>query len=84
MAGKHAAVRPAHEKTALTRRMGARPNAAADAREVGGEATGRALAGLDGSEWTVLHDVRWPGRKKAKLEHVVIGPGGVFVVDTKV
>lgn len=33
--------------------------------------------------WTVLHDVRWPGRQRANLDHVAIGPGGVVVVDAK-
>jgi hypothetical protein len=31
----------------------------------------------------VFHDVRWPGRRRANLDHVVVGPPGVFVVDTK-
>ncbi|MET3719506.1 MULTISPECIES: nuclease-related domain-containing protein [unclassified Arthrobacter] len=33
--------------------------------------------------WFLLHDVHWPGRPKAILEHVLVGPGGVVVVDTK-
>lgn len=33
--------------------------------------------------WTVLHDLRHPGRRRANIDHVVIGPGGVFVVDSK-
>ncbi|WP_258804453.1 nuclease-related domain-containing protein [Pseudarthrobacter sp. NS4] len=33
--------------------------------------------------WYVLHDVHWPGRPKANLDHVLVGPGGVVVVDTK-
>lgn len=33
--------------------------------------------------WIVLHDLAWPGRPKANIDHVVIGPGGVFVVDAK-
>ena len=33
--------------------------------------------------WGVLHDVRWPGRLRANLDHVVVGPGGVVVVDSK-
>lgn len=42
----------------------------------------RALESLpDG--WVVLHDLAWPGRPRANLDHVVIGPGGVFVVDAK-
>lgn len=34
-------------------------------------------------EWTVFNDLRWPGRVRANIDHVVIGPGGVFVVDAK-
>lgn len=33
--------------------------------------------------WVVLHDLAWPGRPKANIDHVVIGPGGIFVVDAK-
>jgi hypothetical protein len=33
--------------------------------------------------WYVLHDVHWPGRPKASLDHVLVGPGGVIVVDAK-
>ncbi|MCI2237044.1 NERD domain-containing protein [Kineococcus sp. TRM81007] len=41
------------------------------------------LAVLEADGWTVLHDVRWPGRQRANLDHVAIGPGGVVVVDSK-
>src|SRR4051812_12067895 len=34
-------------------------------------------------EWTTLHDVRWPGRRSANIDHIVIGPAGIFVVDSK-
>jgi Nuclease-related domain len=33
--------------------------------------------------WFLLHDVHWPGRPLAHLDHVLVGPGGVVVVDTK-
>ncbi len=33
--------------------------------------------------WTVLHDVRWPGRPFATIDHIAIGPAGVFVIDSK-
>ena len=49
----------------------------------GEEATARALAALPGDQWRVFHDVRWPGRRHANLDHVVVGPSGVFVVDSK-
>lgn len=38
---------------------------------------------LQAQGWMVLHDVHWPGRPKANLDHVLIGPGGVIVVDAK-
>lgn len=34
-------------------------------------------------EWAVLHDVRWPGRERANVDHVLIGPTGIFVIDSK-
>src|SRR3954452_18377998 len=35
------------------------------------------------AEWTALHDVRWPGRRFANIDHIVVGPAGIFVVDSK-
>jgi hypothetical protein len=45
-------------------------------------AVARALADLP-EGWVALHDLAWPGRQRANLDHVVVGPGGVFVVDAK-
>lgn len=42
--------------------------------------TGRVLDKLDG--YVVLHDRKIPG-SKANIDHIAIGPGGVFVVGTK-
>lgn len=33
--------------------------------------------------WLVLHDVHWPGRPLARLDHVLVGPGGVIVIGAK-
>ncbi|QGQ18115.1 NERD domain-containing protein [Cellulomonas sp. JZ18] len=33
--------------------------------------------------WTSVHDVHWPGRPLANIDHVVVGPGGVIVVHTE-
>ncbi len=33
--------------------------------------------------WTALHDVRWPGRPRANIDHIAVGPGGVVVIDAK-
>ncbi|MEO5664196.1 MAG: nuclease-related domain-containing protein [Nocardioides sp.] len=46
-------------------------------------AVASALAELEGSGWTVLHDLAWPGRKYANIDHVAIGGGRVFVIDAK-
>jgi hypothetical protein len=45
------------------------------------EETARALVALP-AEWTVMHHVRWPDRSGAAVDHVVVGPGGVFVIDS--
>lgn len=34
-------------------------------------------------DWFVLNDIHWPGRSRANIDHVVIGPSGVFVIDAK-
>lgn len=44
---------------------------------------GRRLDILDGSGCHVLHDRRKDRRSPANLDHVVIGPAGVLVIDTK-
>jgi hypothetical protein len=49
----------------------------------GEEATANALAQLPSGTWTVFHDVKWPGRRYANVDHIVVGPPGVFVIDSK-
>ncbi len=49
----------------------------------GERATAEALSALPPESWTFLHDVRWPGRRRANIDHVAIGPGGVYVIDSK-
>src|SRR5829696_5086502 len=44
--------------------------------------TARLLGPLEGHGWAVLHDLAVPG-SQANLDHLVIGPGGVFVIDSK-
>lgn len=44
------------------------------------------LALLTAQGYTFLHDRGWPGARRgsrAQIDHVLVGPGGVFVVDTK-
>lgn len=63
-----------------------RLNRVADAYERGADGerqTAQALAMLPASDWFVLHDVRWPGKRFANIDHVVIGAGGVFIIDSK-
>ena len=45
--------------------------------------TAEALADLPTHEWTVFHDVPWPGRPRANVDHVAVGPTGIFVIDSK-
>lgn len=42
-----------------------------------------ALKWLPGDRFVVLHDQPWPGRPKANIDHIVVGPNGIFVVDAK-
>src|SRR5215217_6827198 len=44
--------------------------------------TARLLAPLERQGWAVLHDLAIPG-SAANLDHLVIGPGGVVMIDTK-
>jgi hypothetical protein len=46
------------------------------------QVTARHLAHLSSRRWSVWHDLRVPG-SRANIDHVVIGPTGVWVVDTK-
>ena len=59
------------------------PDAGAWRRGAAGERrTARLLGPLERHGWAVLHDLAVPG-SRANLDHLVIGPGGVFVVDSK-
>ena len=64
----------------------ARLNRVADAYERGADgevATAHALAAPPASGWFTLHDVRRPGKRFANIDHVVVAPTGVFVIDSK-
>jgi hypothetical protein len=59
------------------------PETLAWARGAAGERhLARLLAPLEAHGWTVLHDLRVP-RSTANIDHLVIGPPGVFVIDAK-
>jgi hypothetical protein len=59
------------------------PAAVAWRRGAAGERrTARLLNPLERRGWAVLHDLAVPG-SRANIDHLVIGPGGVFVIDSK-
>jgi Nuclease-related domain len=59
------------------------PDAVAWRRGAAGERrTARLLGPLERHGWAVLHDLAVP-RGQANIDHLVIGPGGVFVIDSK-
>jgi Nuclease-related domain len=58
------------------------PDAVAWRQGAAGERrTARLLDPLERHGWAVLHDLAIPG-SRANLDHLVIGPGGVFVIDS--
>jgi hypothetical protein len=66
--------------------LGASADSAAGAWAAGAEGERRVAAELSNlrEAWTVLHDrLLRPGQSEANLDHVVIGPGGMFLVDAK-
>jgi hypothetical protein len=59
------------------------PDARAWRRGAAGERrTARLLGPLERQGWVVLHDLAVP-ESRANIDHLVIGPGGVFVIDSK-
>ena len=59
------------------------PDAIAWRRGAAGERrTAQLLDPLERHGWVVLHDLAVPG-SQANLDHLVIGPGGVFAIDSK-
>ena len=51
--------------------------------QAGEQAVGAQLEALRPCGFDVLHVVRWPGRRRANIDHVAIGPPGILVVDAK-
>jgi hypothetical protein len=59
------------------------PEAIAWRRGAAGERrTARLLGPLEQLGWVLLHDLAVPG-SRANIDHLAIGPGGIFVVDSK-
>lgn len=79
-AHRQLALAAAHEKAAVEARATASRYGVASATE---QRTARALAPLAAAGYHLLADRRWPGSRRAQVDMVVVGPGGVFVVDTK-
>jgi hypothetical protein len=50
---------------------------------VGEAAVCRVLGGLGFAGYRHIDDRRWPGSTNANVDHVVVGPTGVFIVDAK-
>ena len=64
-------------------RFRASPETRAWRRGANGERrTARLLAPLERQGWAILHDLAIPG-SAANIDHLVIGPGGVLVIDSK-
>jgi hypothetical protein len=64
-------------------RFRASPAAIAWRRGAAGERrTARLLDPLQRHGWAILHDLALPG-SRANIDHLVIGPGGVFTIDSK-
>jgi hypothetical protein len=79
-ARRQLAIADAHAAAAAEARATAARFGIADVTE---KATAAALAPLAAVGHHLLADRRWPGSRRAQVDLVVIGPGGVFIVDTK-
>lgn len=79
-ARRQAQLAQAHEAAAAQARVSASRYRAAEVSE---KATVAALDRLAGVGYHFLADRRWPGSRTANVDLVVVGPGGVFIVDTK-
>lgn len=60
-----------------------KPNKALVLGELGERIVGDALESLQELQYCVFHDLRSEKRKSANIDHVVIGPGGIYVIETK-
>lgn len=45
--------------------------------------TGQLLEPLEAEGFRILHDRKIPGSRSANIDHIVIGPPGIYVVETK-
>lgn len=79
-AERQLAIATQHEQRAVESRSAAgRYMAAAESEK----RIARLLAPLTAHGYYLLPDRQWPGSRRAQVDLVVVGPGGVFIVDTK-
>ncbi|GGC02353.1 nuclease-related domain-containing DEAD/DEAH box helicase [Cellulomonas carbonis] len=79
-ARRQLALADAHAQAAAEARATAARYGVAEVTE---KRTALALAPLTAVGHHLLADRRWPGSRRAQVDLVVVGPGGVFIVDTK-
>jgi hypothetical protein len=79
-ARRQLATADAHERAAAEARATAARYAIAEVTE---RQTAKTLSPLTAVGHHLLADRRWPGSRRAQVDLVVVGPGGVFIVDTK-
>ena len=83
-AGQDAEALEAQAQELLARAGQARQAAERYSRgHVGEQMIGTLLEELGSQGWRVLHDRRRQPRSPANLDHVLVGPAGVFVIDAK-
>lgn len=74
------ALAEAHERAATEARAAASRYSVAAVTE---KQTARTLSPLAAVGHHLLADRRWPGSQRAQVDLIVVGPSGVFIVDTK-
>ncbi len=79
-ARRQLALADAHTQAAAQARASAARFGVAEVTE---RRTAAVLAPLSALGHHLLADRRWPGSRRAQVDLVVVGPGGVFIVDTK-
>jgi len=79
-AQRQLALAAAHEEAARKARATAGNYEIASVTE---KSTARTLAPLSAAGYHMLADRRWPGSRSAQVDMIVVGPSGVFIIDTK-
>lgn len=79
-ARRQVALAEAHERAAVDARAMAGRYGIAEVTE---KRVARVLAPLSAMDYHLLGDRRWPGTRRAQVDLVVVGLGGLFIVDTK-